>query len=464
MSLLWVDKYAPNNLEEYISHNNKLIEIDKWINNYINNKEDLKKILLLSGPPGIGKSTLANLILKKYNYKILEFNSSDIRSQKKIKEVLSKVLEYRNIIELIHENKQKIGLIMDEIDTLSFGGDRGGLTEFINLIKNNIEKKKLYNPIICTFNDFSDKKLNELKKYSLHIQLNKINNFELEKIINKISSNENFIVDDEAKVFLCKYSDGDIRRLINLLYDLYITNINNKNNNLITYDHVKNQQKTFMIKNKDSGIIEIINKIFNNKIEINDSIEYFENENYLMSNLVFENYLKFIYSSKSNNKTKLILANNIINNLTKGDIIYNYIFKNHDWSICYLSGLFNLSYTNYYINQRNKNNNEYIKIEYGPLFNKISIRNQNYKLLNNVKNKLNIKFDNNNKNLISFSKLINHYVIKEDIENLNKIIDNYQINFDDIDEIIKLNKLDNYDSKITFKKISAKLKKNLKKI
>lgn len=38
--------------------------------------------VLLSGPPGIGKTTAAHVVAKTNGYEALEFNASDVRSKK----------------------------------------------------------------------------------------------------------------------------------------------------------------------------------------------------------------------------------------------------------------------------------------------------------------------------------------------------------------------------------------------
>jgi len=42
------------------------------------------RAVLLSGPPGIGKTSAAGLVAKSLGYEVLEFNASDARSKQHI--------------------------------------------------------------------------------------------------------------------------------------------------------------------------------------------------------------------------------------------------------------------------------------------------------------------------------------------------------------------------------------------
>ena len=135
------DKYRPNILDQYITNREQVEQAIRWINDYKNKVEDPKKVLFIIGGTGVGKTLLADLLLKEFKYDKIELNSSDVRSQKKISDFLRKSLTYRNVVDMFYGGNRPIGLLMDEIDTISKLSDKGGLSEFLNILSD----KKIFN-------------------------------------------------------------------------------------------------------------------------------------------------------------------------------------------------------------------------------------------------------------------------------------------------------------------------------
>ena len=100
ISLPWIEKYRPNNLDDIISHDYIIQTLDNFV------KDNMIPHTLFYGPPGTGKTSTILAIARDLfgpeliNERILEMNASDERSihiiQDKIK-TFSKISINKNI-------------------------------------------------------------------------------------------------------------------------------------------------------------------------------------------------------------------------------------------------------------------------------------------------------------------------------------------------------------------------------
>ena len=140
---LWSDKYAPKKPADlcYPTLYNK---IKQWLLSFEAGGE--KKGMLVSGPPGIGKTTSVYVAAKELKYDVIELNTSNQRSGAVLHDQLDGTIRNQGLF------KKKNLLLLDEVD----GCDKGGVAEVIKLLK------KTAIPIICTCNDHWDQKLKPL--------------------------------------------------------------------------------------------------------------------------------------------------------------------------------------------------------------------------------------------------------------------------------------------------------------
>jgi replication factor C subunit 1 len=145
---LWTDKYKPNSMKDFVGNaSNVKIIVDwlkSWKTEYNKNigvkKPTWKKAIIVSGKPGIGKTSSSKIICKDLGFDLIEMNASDTRNKKSLQSKVAELATNQSLIQ------KKTCLVMDEVDGMS-AGDRGGITELIQIIKNS----KI--PIICICND-----------------------------------------------------------------------------------------------------------------------------------------------------------------------------------------------------------------------------------------------------------------------------------------------------------------------
>ena len=425
---LWVDKYKPKTLDDIIGNDSKVKAIEKWFEEF--NNPESKKILLLSGPPGIGKTSIANIALKKYGYSIIEFNSSIIRGPKNIREIFGNILDCRSVIDMFCEGNKPTGVIMDEIDTLCNGGDKGGMAEFIAIIKEHKVKNKfnIRSPIICTYNDFNDKKIKELANLSVEVKMSKPTDNDLMQIIDKIEKMEGLDIDFDAKHFIIKHSLGDIRKLISLLYDLYLSYGKNR----ITLEDFEKIIETFVKKNVDTHIFEMTFNIFNKKLKSEDITNYYDSDKLQLPMMIHENYIQAILNRNIDDKTKKITVLECADILIKNDIYQTSNYENQTWEMPDIMAYTYCLKINE-ISQFRKMLSNHDKINYSTLLNNMSNYHKNRKMINTIGSKLNINMSY--EDIFFLSEIIAFHLFNKNgnKENLVKIMKHYEISIDDME-------------------------------
>lgn len=229
---LWTEKYRPKSLNDYYISKQNLELVKDWIKALRDNEPDAKPFLILYGTAGIGKTTLAHLILQKFGYEIIECNASDTRSKKQIKESIGSVSRVSVCIDN-KNNFKPTAIIMDEIDGLNGVNENSGVQELVDIIVSkdkDTKETKWICPVVCTTNSIKEKKLQNLLKYGILLNLKKPSCNDALKLIDKILKEEGFEITNAEKDNIIMNANGDYRQIIMLLHEKYLNRtINNQN-------------------------------------------------------------------------------------------------------------------------------------------------------------------------------------------------------------------------------------------
>ncbi|HJX50974.1 MAG TPA: replication factor C large subunit [Candidatus Nanoarchaeia archaeon] len=256
----WVEKYRPKNFEDLKGQDEAVLKTKKYIEEFNLGKliRKTKKALVLHGPPGTGKTSLAYVMAEVTNSEIFELNASDLRDKKKLNEILRPALEQQSL-----RKKGKV-ILVDEADGIS-SVDRGGLTELISLIESTTY------PVIITANDIWDRKLSPLRQKAELIQLKEVDYKTIKDVLFSVLRKENLFVNNNIITSIAIRAKGDIRAALNDLQSI---------SRLIDPSIIE-----FHERNKEVDIFNALRLIFKGK-PTPDTLKVFDSVNMPMDEII----------------------------------------------------------------------------------------------------------------------------------------------------------------------------------
>jgi DNA polymerase III delta prime subunit len=385
MNLLWFEKHRPKKLKELLIQKKDLLVVEKWINNFIQKVKGTPNCLFLHGPPGIGKTSLANIILSENGFDVCDFNASEVRNQKQIKEQINEINGNVNVLDFMNFKKRQMGIIMDEIDGMS-SNDRGGVSELMEIMFKNTPVKKELNvpsgsPFVCISNTI-DKKIKTIMAKSVCIKLTfpgKGSLMALSRRVLKAELGDKYKeVDEDSILKIVNYCQNDIRRMVNILeFIFYDTNEDIKNIN----ENIDDKLAQFDKKNIVLDPYKSCDALLNHKQTIDKALNLWDSDKVIVNSLLLENVGNYVFKNRRNNDgEKVKCLRDIYEWTSTGDMVDKFVLQSQDYSVFNYVGYLRCIYSNYRINtlQRftiNKDNT----LNYSTLINKGSFEYLNFK-------------------------------------------------------------------------------------
>ncbi|KAI9069979.1 P-loop containing nucleoside triphosphate hydrolase protein [Trametes sanguinea] len=247
---LWVDRYRPKRFTELLGDDRVHREVLAWVKEWdccvfgkgkargkkrARGDEDgenldewqrpKEKLLLLSGPPGLGKTTLAHIVAQHAGYEVFEINASDARSADVVDQRIRPALESGAKIGSSRPNL----VVIDEIDGATGGSDSSGgfIHKLVQLVQEKPRKKTkkgdphsnrpLLRPIICICNDLYAASLTKLRPHARIVRFSRPHDTHIVRRLREICEREGMKADARALATLVGVAQGDFRGCLNTL-------------------------------------------------------------------------------------------------------------------------------------------------------------------------------------------------------------------------------------------------------
>lgn len=203
----WTQKYKPKTMAEVIGNQEAKDKILKWVHEW-DRKPPKKRALFVHGPPGTGKTVIAEALANDLDMELVQNNASNYRTADAVQKFAGTASHYTTLF-----GKKRL-ILFDELDGVAGTADRGGLRVITDIVKTT------GSPIILTANNAYDPRFSTLRKHCLLVEFKKLARTDVEAYLKKICSLEGVEAEADALKLVAERASGDIRSAVNDLQAL----------------------------------------------------------------------------------------------------------------------------------------------------------------------------------------------------------------------------------------------------
>ena len=238
----WTERHRPVSEVQLEGNEVQRRKIRKWLDDWKSGTPS-KKALLLVGPPGVGKTSVARAIAADMGWSVIELNASDARNAAAIRKAATQGSTHRSLFHDPNNKTQRTLILLDEVDHISgglrevsqerlerammgdeiggkaitFSGDSGGKAELLRLLDATKQ------PVILACNDEmglwgkGSTWRSTRDRFSRHLQkiiFDRASDEALRRIAKRVLRAEKIEFEEAAVEELVKSNPGDLRALV----------------------------------------------------------------------------------------------------------------------------------------------------------------------------------------------------------------------------------------------------------
>jgi replication factor C large subunit len=213
-ALPWVEKYRPRSLADIVGNGPAVATLKKWAQSW----EDgipAKRAAVLSGKPGVGKTSAALALAADLGWGVIELNASDSRNEEAIRRIagsgaLNETFRDDGAFIRASAGGRKL-IVMDEADNIFGREDRGGVPAMLDTVRRTKQ------PIVLIVNDYYalTRRASTLKSMALEIKFQALRSNQVETVLRTIAGHEGVDVHASVVHAIAESAGGDLRAAVN---------------------------------------------------------------------------------------------------------------------------------------------------------------------------------------------------------------------------------------------------------